>query len=82
MRKNVRERGKLNLTKFFAEYGKGDKVKLMPDPTYHKGLYSLKFHGKNAIVQAQRGDCYEVTIKDGNKIKTLISHPIHLRKIK
>ncbi len=81
MTKNFREKGKLNLTKFFAEYTAGDKVTLLADPTYQKGQFFLRYHGKNAIVQAKRGDCYEVTIKDGSKIKTLISHPVHLRKI-
>ncbi|MBD3319129.1 50S ribosomal protein L21e [Candidatus Woesearchaeota archaeon] len=81
MRKNKKDRGKLSLTRFFAEYEVGDKVKLLADPTYQKGMFFLRYHGKNAIVQHRRGNCYEVSIRDGGKIKTLISHPIHLRKL-
>lgn len=81
MRKNVRDKGKLSLTKYFQQFNAGDKVKLLADPTYQKGTFCLRYHGKNAIVQRNRGTCYEVTIRDGGKIKTLISHPVHLRRL-
>ena len=81
MSKGVRDRGKMSLSRFFAAFKSGDNVKLIADPTYHKGMFCLRFYGKNAIVQQARGTCYEVTIRDGGKIKTLICHPVHLRKI-
>jgi ribosomal protein L21E len=81
MKKNVRDRGKLSLTRFFTEFAVGDKVKLLAEPAYQKATFFLRFYGKNAIVQGRRGNCYEVSIRDGGKIKTLITHPVHLRKI-
>ena len=30
--------------------------------------------------KGKKGNCYEVLIKDGGKEKTLIVHPIHLKK--
>jgi large subunit ribosomal protein L21e len=82
MRKKKQNKGKLSITRFLQEFNVGDKVNLIAEPGYQAGMFCLRFYGKHAIVQGKRGDCYEVTIKDGGKIKTLISHPIHLRKIK
>jgi len=81
MKKHASDKGKIPITRFFTEYKEGDHVKLLAEPAVQKALFHLRFYGKNAIVQKRRGDCYEVTIKDGSKIKTLITHPIHLRKL-
>ena len=81
MRKPRAMRGKMSLTQFFMTYVTGESVTLIAEPAYHKGMFPLRFFGKKAIVAGKRGTCYEVTIKDGNKIKTLITHPIHMRKV-
>ena len=81
LRKNKREKGKISISRYLAKYTKGDKVVLSAEPAVQKALYHRRFHGKKGIVQSQRGQCYEVNIKDGNKIKTLIIHPIHFKKL-
>ena len=43
-------------------------------------MYFPRFHGKIGTVVSQKGRCYTVKIKDGNAEKTLIVHPVHLRK--
>jgi len=82
MSKHFREKGKISLTKYFAEYQGGDKVTLKAEPAVQKGIYHLRFHGKTGVIQARQGDCYNVEIKDGNKPKNLIVHPIHLARLK
>ena len=82
MKKNYRERGKMSLTKYFAEYKNGDKITLKAEPAVQKGIYHLRFHGKTGVVKDKQGDCYNVEIKDGNKPKTLVVHPIHLARLK
>ena len=82
MSKHFRERGKISLTKYFAEYKNGDKITLKAEPAVQKGIYHLRFHGKAGVVQGKQGDCYKVQIKDGNKPKDLIVHPIHLARLK
>ena len=82
MQKSVRQKGKISFRRFFQELNEGDKVKLLAEPAYQKGLYFPRFHGKIGTVKAKKGTCYDVAIKDARKEKTLIVHPVHLTKIK
>ncbi|MFP4111856.1 MAG: 50S ribosomal protein L21e [Candidatus Woesearchaeota archaeon] len=81
MKKPLKEKGKISITKYFKEFKDGDKVLLKAEPSVQKGLFHLRFHGKVGIVQNKKGTCYEVEIKDLNKKKTVIVHPSHLRKL-
>lgn len=78
--KKACEHGKISFTKYFQVLNPGDIVCLKADPSVHEGLYYPRFHGKHAVVKGKKGGCYEVLIKDGNKEKILIVHPIHLQK--
>jgi len=81
LKKNVRTKGKISLTRFFQKLKADDKVVLSAEPAYQKGMYFPRFHGKSAKVIRQVGTCYEVEMNDHKKSKTLIVHPIHLKKI-
>jgi len=81
MKKPLRSRGKLSITKYFQEFNLGDRVALKAEPAVQKGMYCLRFHGKQGVVSKQVGSCYEVSIKDHNKQKTLIVHPVHLKRL-
>lgn len=81
MRKNVSERGKISITRFIMEYKPGEHVVLKAEPAYHKGLFHLRFYGRNGVVLAKRGRCYEVGVYDGSRQKVLIVHPVHLRRL-
>ena len=82
MTKHYREKGKISFTKYFADYKEGDKVTLKAEPAVQKGIYHLRFHGKTGIVKGKQGNCYNVEIKDGNKPKVLVVHPVHLARLK
>jgi len=79
--KNVRQKGKISLTNYFAEYKEGDKVLLHAEPAVQKGIYFPRFHGKVGIISGKKARCYEVDIKDFTAKKTLIIHPVHLKRI-
>jgi len=79
--KNFREKGKISIARFIQEFKDGDMVCLKAEPGVQKGMYYPRFHGKAAVVTGKRGKCYEVKIKDNNQEKTLIVHPIHLRRL-
>lgn len=79
--KHYRNRGKISLTEFFKELNIGDKVCLKAEPSYQKGMYHPRYHGKVATVIGKRGECYEVILKDGSKEKIFIVHPIHLKRL-
>ncbi len=80
LKKAIRQKGKISITNFFAEYNPGDKVALKAEPAYQKGFYHKRFHGKVATILSKKGKCYFVSINDQGKDKKLIVHPVHLSR--
>lgn len=78
--KPLRKRGKMSISKYLAKFSRGDKVVLKAEPSVQKGMYAIRFHGRVGVVEGKQGGCYTVLIKDGSKQKTLIVHPVHLKK--
>ena len=78
MKKSVSEKGKLHISRFLQNFEEGDKVLLKAYPSYQKGIFSLRFYGKIGEIIEKQGECYKVNIKDGNKKKTCVVHPVHL----
>lgn len=78
--KNHRQKGKVSLRKFFQEFKDGEHVILKAEPAIHIGMYFPRFHGKDGIVMGKQGECIKVLIKDGNKDKLLLVHPVHLKR--
>ncbi len=79
--KNIRNRGKVSLSRYFQQFKEGDSVALVAEPAVQRGLYHPRFHGRVAKVTGTRGKCYEVTFKEDSKTKTVIVHPVHLKKM-
>ncbi|MFC2135886.1 50S ribosomal protein L21e [Bacteroidota bacterium] len=79
--KSIREKSKIRISSFLQKFDMGDQVALKAEPAYQKGQYFLRFHGKTGKITGQKGNCYEVTIKDYTKAKKLIVHPVHLKKV-
>ncbi len=80
LKKAIRNKGKISITRYFQKFNKGDKVILCAEPAVQKGMYHPRFHGKPAIVKSMKGRCYTVDIMDGRKRKELIVHPVHLKR--
>lgn len=81
LKKGIRQKGKVSVTKYFQEFKLGDKVTLKAEPSVHKGMYFPRFHGKSGVVRSKKGNCYEVLIRDFGKEKTLVIHPVHLKRL-
>ena len=79
--KNIRDKGKISLAKYFQEFKLGDKVCLLAEPSIHGGMYYPRFHGKVGTIMGRQGKCYQVKIKDVEMPKTLIVHPVHLKRV-
>ncbi len=79
-KKNYKRRGKISITKYLQEFEEGDKVILNAEPAVQKGGYFKRFHGLTGEVVGKSGSCYEVMVKDSDKEKKLIIHPVHLSK--
>ena len=63
------------------KFNEGDKALVIIDPSQHKALPHRRYHGKVGTVKGKKGNCYEVTIKDGGLSKQLIVHPVHLKRV-
>ena len=79
--KNYKQRGKISLRNYLQTLNAGDKVALKAEPAVNSGLYFRRFHGRIGTVGKKIGVCYEVTIKDIDKTKKLLVHPVHLKKL-
>ncbi len=80
LRKNVRAKGKVAIRNFFQSFNEGDRVNLVAEPGVQRGIYHPRFHGRTGVVTSKQGNSYYVKIKDGNKEKSIIVHPVHLKK--
>ena len=80
-RKKQREHGKIQLSRYFQDFTEGERVavvrELAMNPKFPKQL-----QGRSGVIESKRGNSYIVRIKDLNKEKTYIIHPVHLRKLK
>ncbi|MFP4567794.1 MAG: 50S ribosomal protein L21e [Candidatus Woesearchaeota archaeon] len=79
--KKHRQKGKVSLRDYLAKFEEGDKVALRYEPAVFKGTYCPRFVGKSGVIKSKKGSCYEVLIKDFNKEKKLIVHPVHMKKL-
>ncbi len=79
-RKSIRKRGLPGLSRFMTNFKIGDKVDIIVDPSFQKrGMPHRRFHGKTGQISDKRGRCFEVKVKDGNKMKTLLVGQEHFR---
>ena len=80
-RKKQREHGKIKLSRYFQDFKKGDRVAVIRElalqPKFPKTL-----QGRSGVVETKKGKSYIVKIKDLNKEKTYIIHPVHLRRLR
>ncbi len=80
-RKSLQSYKRLKITDIIREFNIGDKVAMVINPSYHKGMPFRRFHGKVGEVIGKRGNAYIVKFKDGNKEKIQIVMPAHLKKV-
>ncbi len=78
--KGRRQKGKISLTRYFAQFKAGDHVQMILEPAIHKGTYNTRFYGRAGVIKSKQGSCYLVEVYDKNKKKTILSHPIHMKR--
>ncbi len=80
-RKPVRTRGKLQLSKYFQEFEKGNSVAVVAEPAVQSS-FPKTLQGRTGVIENKRGRAYVVKIKDQNKEKKFLIEAIHLKLIK
>ncbi len=80
-RKFIREHGKIKLSNYFQEFKEGERVSVVRELTLQP-KFPKTLQGRSGLIQGKKGRFYIVKIKDINKDKLYIIHPIHLRRLK
>ncbi|MCR4285182.1 MAG: 50S ribosomal protein L21e [archaeon] len=78
--KSPREKGKLKFSRYFKKIDEGSKVAVVRDFGV-TGSFPKRIQGREGKVLSSRGKAKLVEIMDGNKRKTFIIHPIHLKNL-
>jgi large subunit ribosomal protein L21e len=78
-REKFRRTGKVPINRFIKNFNIGDRVVIKIDSASSKGMPFKRFQGLSGKIVEKRGKSYLVDIKDGNKTKTVIANPEHLR---
>jgi len=76
--KKIREKGKLRFSSYFKNIDDGTRVAIV-DERGVRVSFPSRLRGMSGKVKCARGRFKEVEIKDGNKLKTFVIHPVHLR---
>ena len=78
--KRVREKGKLKLSSYFKKIDDDANVAIVTDVGVRVS-FPKRLKGMSGKVCGSRGKFKLVEIKDGDKLKTFIIHPVHLKKL-
>lgn len=60
----------------------GTRVAIVIDGSRHRGMPDTHFHGISGKIAGRQGRAFVVELKDGNKAKTVIAGPGHLKELK
>ncbi|MEM4230864.1 MAG: 50S ribosomal protein L21e [Candidatus Pacearchaeota archaeon] len=78
--KNIREKGKIKLSRMFQNLKVGDKVSIVREMSEKAG-FPKRVQGKSGVIEGKRGNAYIVKVFDLNREKKYIIKPIHLKKL-
>lgn len=78
--KKVRQKGKIRLSSYFKKIDDGDRVAIVRELSVVSS-FPKRIQGMSGVVESSRGKFKVIKLKDGNKMKTFIIHPVHLKKL-
>ena len=79
--RSKRERSRLNISRVMHDYSEGDSVAIVLDGGQQMGMPHRRFNGKTGVITGKQGRAWVIEVKDGNKQKTVVSRPEHLRPL-
>ena len=80
IKRKTREKKKIN--EIIKPIKLNDVVQININSSIHDGLPHKRTYGKTGVVIGFQGNCPIVQLKDGKKVKKIISHRVHLKKLK
>lgn len=79
--KRIRQRGKVKFSEYFKNIKDGERVAVIKEASF-PAHFPKRILGRTGIVSGSRGAYKLIQLNDGDKPKTFIIHPIHLKKLK
>ena len=80
-KKKIREKGKVQLSRYFQELNNGDSVAVVKEPSI-QAKFPERIQGRTGTIEGKRGRSYIIKIKDQEKEKKFLIAPVHLKRIK
>jgi len=78
-REKFRKTTRMTVNQFVREFAEGSHVAIDIESGSHAGMPFRRFQGLTGTVTGRRGRAYIIQISDGDKTKTIISNPEHLK---
>lgn len=79
-RKKLRTHGKLSLNLYLQEFKDGQRVAIVREHS-EMPRFPERIQGLTGVIAGKRGRAYIVKLMEGNKEKTHIIRPVHLKKL-
>ena len=76
--KKIRDKGKIRLSSYFKNIEDGARVAIIDERAVRVN-FPQRLRGMSGVVMSSRGKFKEIKLKDGNKEKTFVIHPVHLK---
>jgi ribosomal protein L21E len=80
MKKPMKERGKIRMSKYFQKFEKGDMVSVIREPSIAAN-FPERIQGRTGMIEGKVGRSYFVRVRQKSTDKRFIIEPIHLKKI-
>jgi len=80
-REKLRKSTRMTVNSFIREFAIGSTVAITLESGSRAGMPFRRFQGLTGVVSGRRGRAYIIQISDGNKAKTIISNPEHLKAL-
>lgn len=80
-RELFRKSTRMTVNQYLKTFPEGAKVAIVIESGSVNGFPFRRFQGKTGTVMGKRGKAFVVEFKDGNKLKTLITSPEHLKAL-
>jgi len=75
-----RHREKTTVNQLLQQFKVDENVIIDLDSSVQDAMPHPRYQGKAGVVTGLRGENYEVSIKDGDKTKIIVTGPAHLKK--
>ncbi len=79
MSKRIRQKGLSSPSKVLVDYEVGQRVDVVIDSGFHKGMPHKRYHGRTGVVTGLRGRAVVVDVGIGKATRTLIVRREHLQ---